>query len=987
MSAKQTIIEKVRVFGFGSLGSREFQFAAGLNVIEGPNEAGKSTLLACIHQVLFGFEKRNSNKRFESMGPEYGGEITLSDSLGSFVVRRVSGKRTEGEMTLRDANGNSLSESRLHQALGSLSKNTFSEVFSISLDELRDFARLGSDDELKEALSASGVLGTRRVPQLIENLSQQAADLFGARASRRPLNLLLGEFRQLKELHEQSTDAPALWLKERAKSETLSKSIQTLREQQAQDELFLSEAKRWKPMISTLHEYEQLGRVENAPIHLDASSVSALEQHVALSAAQVATSQNEYDELRRQFNLASVTGIIPVERMSEAELLLEESGAHVALAKEMNTHAQTQLEKKAHLESGLSSLGQPMTWLKGFVVNDEANRAIESFAVLERALETQTSNFDYDVIRAKESVVRIENDLASLAFVSSGRNIKDIETAQYENAAILTALQQKIESHDRFLHWQKISLTVCAALVVAGSVSFIFALAHFFAWACMGGFLLVFGWRWFAAWKQRTSVPERSTLIASLRERASLSDALTTQLAQERVNEPKFYQHQLLTLSLNEAHAQVQIAQHRLAQHEARSDSFRENLEANLASRKVFLKMTANEAVVFFERAGHLKRELTQLESFEKAQREKSFEMAEYLQRINQLADDETNMKLIHHDHLLEAVEWLRAQVQRWRDERNTRSELEKAIQRSHENLIVQQAKVIECEQALRRQLEFFGVSSMEQFREALNKQSHFERAQHRRIEIANNCERQLGIPIDEALLLAPQHSVSDAELTKSAMRLAETLVNLNASMKQLGACEELCRTLERQAADHHAPQQLASCASKIEQLATEHAVRNLTFMLLEEARGKLELEARPAVVRKASSVLNRLSDKKYVNVVLDERDVKSAGAQVTVLDDRGKSWPLSQLSRGTREMVLLAFRLALISHLASGFGAMPVMLDDVQVNLDSKRKDALVLEIQELAKNHQVFVATCHNPFAQQLVRVGAQKLTLRSTGQLELL
>jgi DNA repair protein SbcC/Rad50 len=48
-------IERVEVAGFGCLGGRDFDFAPGLNVVAGPNEAGKSTLLQAILALLYGF--------------------------------------------------------------------------------------------------------------------------------------------------------------------------------------------------------------------------------------------------------------------------------------------------------------------------------------------------------------------------------------------------------------------------------------------------------------------------------------------------------------------------------------------------------------------------------------------------------------------------------------------------------------------------------------------------------------------------------------------------------------------------------------------------------------------------------------------------------------------------------------------------------------------------------------------------------------------
>ena len=50
-------IKAVRMKHFGKFADKEIKFADGLNVIEGANEAGKSTLHAFIRGMLFGIEK------------------------------------------------------------------------------------------------------------------------------------------------------------------------------------------------------------------------------------------------------------------------------------------------------------------------------------------------------------------------------------------------------------------------------------------------------------------------------------------------------------------------------------------------------------------------------------------------------------------------------------------------------------------------------------------------------------------------------------------------------------------------------------------------------------------------------------------------------------------------------------------------------------------------------------------------------------------
>ena len=49
------IIEKIEIKSFGALTDTVMEFSDSVNVIEGQNEAGKSTIAAFLRYMLFGF--------------------------------------------------------------------------------------------------------------------------------------------------------------------------------------------------------------------------------------------------------------------------------------------------------------------------------------------------------------------------------------------------------------------------------------------------------------------------------------------------------------------------------------------------------------------------------------------------------------------------------------------------------------------------------------------------------------------------------------------------------------------------------------------------------------------------------------------------------------------------------------------------------------------------------------------------------------------
>ncbi|QDT65897.1 AAA family ATPase [Calycomorphotria hydatis] len=80
-----------------------------------------------------------------------------------------------------------------------------------------------------------------------------------------------------------------------------------------------------------------------------------------------------------------------------------------------------------------------------------------------------------------------------------------------------------------------------------------------------------------------------------------------------------------------------------------------------------------------------------------------------------------------------------------------------------------------------------------------------------------------------------------------------------------------------------------------------------------------------------------------------------------------GKTIPVDQLSSGTREQVFLSLRMALVKTLADEGTELPLMLDDVFVNFDRQRTEAAVdTLLQFTAQGRQVLFFTCHQHLAE---------------------
>ena len=80
-------IDRVHIDGFGDYGSTSLPpFGKPVTILHGPNEAGKSTLLAFIRMVLFGFPLRGAAEHFPPLaGGNHGGRIENRDRRGRAV--------------------------------------------------------------------------------------------------------------------------------------------------------------------------------------------------------------------------------------------------------------------------------------------------------------------------------------------------------------------------------------------------------------------------------------------------------------------------------------------------------------------------------------------------------------------------------------------------------------------------------------------------------------------------------------------------------------------------------------------------------------------------------------------------------------------------------------------------------------------------------------------------------------------------------------
>ncbi|MBO9098088.1 MULTISPECIES: ATP-binding protein [unclassified Rhizobium] len=177
--------KSLEILRYGALTDRTLKFRpdARLHIIYGPNEAGKSSALAAISDLMFGFPTAAEYSFLHEANTLRVGAEIVSQGGQSLAFRRRRGRKNT--LLSADAAETALPEDALAAFIGSLNRDVFERAFGLNSDRLRlgAAAMLKGGGEIGSLLfsAASGLLGLTQLKQSLEN---EADLIFGPRKSK-----------------------------------------------------------------------------------------------------------------------------------------------------------------------------------------------------------------------------------------------------------------------------------------------------------------------------------------------------------------------------------------------------------------------------------------------------------------------------------------------------------------------------------------------------------------------------------------------------------------------------------------------------------------------------------------------------------------------------------------------------------------------------------------------------------------------------------
>ena len=211
------------------------------------------------------------------------------------------------------------------------------------------------------------------------------------------------------------------------------------------------------------------------------------------------------------------------------------------------------------------------------------------------------------------------------------------------------------------------------------------------------------------------------------------------------------------------------------------------------------------------------------------------------------------------------------------------------------------------------------------------------------------------------------------AEAKIAVEKLSDRIETLTGQVQGLQDTYE--RAGERGTADQ-IDGEIDALEDEVRRLQREHDRKIVLAHAVRETDRRFRKEHQPDVLRRASGYLATITDARYDRIMVG--DAGEFYVRRSCDSSTRAAVAAESLSTGAREQLYLAMRLAIMSHLDHDRERLPVFIDEALVNWDAARRGRGLQLLRELAETRQVFVMTCHEPWAEELIAAGATRVDL---------
>lgn len=858
------IINEIYIDGFGIFNDYSLTgLKVGVNIIEGKNEAGKSTLLDFIRQIFFG-QGRNDYKHEPLNGGRHGGRIIVSLANGHQVTfERFFGR---GGLIRITENGNNFTDSAVwQQSLGKATKSLHSNVYAFTLDELIDIKNLndsGMEDKLN---SVSMGLGDISFGELEGHFRNLADNIYTSRGRVQKIPSILSEINELRNKLREFQDGLLNY------NQTI-KAIDVIEKQNLEIKLDLDlkekdkrKFERYINCFKTVIELTKLDEeIEKSPEIYDCpeDGLAMLEQFEneenlyqnSLTELKENPSENGINQLKNKISSIQID-----------EQLLGKKDQVDYLKSNLEVYKKT---LKANDETQIKI--------------DDLNKKITSHCFKINPVWTRNTvrEFSKSIIH-KDAIKQFEDKSTFL------REKKIKAEARYEASS-----GKPTDFSDYF----KIAAIICILLAVGLYFLFIpISIA-----LLLIAIVLFFGNSFMPKTKIKESTNEEGQI----------------------------------EIELEEVRKQLNIY-----------------LETNLLINKNLSFETIYEVLSNIEKTQE------QISEEEKLLSDQQNELKPFIQSFELKASE-----IVPHLNLNESVEvQLKNLFLNFENQQNLLLEKQKIIDLLANKELQEKTNTQKLNTSLQKINDLLFTSNCTDrlsFRKKYTNEKESRGLREKRKNLLMTIEQITGV--EEAtntisFLKTQQIQELQENLSNLEQQILDLKEKFQASTEELGKLKKTKETLMGESHISETETEIETCKQSLTNAYKEWLSNRITTKILSDVKKKYENEKQPDIIKKASDLFYHLTGQKYhLNISLYDK-------QITVVDDSAAIKHLDELSRGTKEQLLICLRLGYINEYEKTSEPLPLVLDDIMVNFDSDRAKEIAGILSNFSVNRQVLILTCH--------------------------
>jgi uncharacterized protein YhaN len=1024
----------LRVDGFGiwsDIGIK--QLSDQITVFYGPNEAGKTTLLQFIRTVLYGF---NAERRSRYLPPVHGGKpgghVSLEGPLGRYYIERhltpADSPTAGGEVRITTPDGGSYGHGALSTILSNVDEAIFNNVFAVGLRELQELNTI--DDTAAADLLYKLTSGLDRVSlvdvmrELIASRERLLAD------DERPAQItnllaqrdkLLNEIDNLGALERRWSRLTEQRVALDAEANELSRRSQDLEHYGRLLDVTMQVHPAWLKRAKLAAEVEHLGPLQELPEGA-VEKLDQIQQRLKEYRGKLAEVGQERERVKK--DIADV----PVQQaLCDAAAKIELYQEQLPWIRQLDDQSKRIQLEISNLEGELKEHWGDIQLPEGVSkqkLPEVSKKTLSSLLPLAKQVRRESSRIKLatrDAEATRSELSELENRLQSTladrledevpeAIEKASQRVQQFRRRIHLEERVDQLTRQRTELRIATRELDDAGLLPMPKLVALGA-AFIFGvvlvltgiggwlayeMSGALAWSVLG--MLCIGAALLAKQvleKSHSSVTAstevqleqlEAQVHAAEQERDELDrklprggGALDRRLQTAQADLEALEELVPLEAQRQNARERLHQAEMRLAKHQGGAKEARHKWRATLKANGLPDILLPEHIRVLARRSSELASVRSRLNTLRQEFEQRQRELTLIAGRIAELfiqaeieptsKDPQQQLKQLA-TALAEAQGYIARRDGLRLQDRNLRKEQRKFTRRLAEMQRRRKALLVAC-----------GCRNDLQLRERAAYLEEAARLTRMHDEVAHQIASLVRPSFTEEQVaeeLARQTGTLVERREDVGRRLAAAQQRLADVYQERGEIQHELKTLVEDRRLAHSQLELSSVEKQLKNALHRWQVLAATWKVLDRICKLYETERQPETLIESSHYLAKLTQGQYTRIWTP------LGDKALRVDDReGNSLRLEVLSTGTREAIFLSLRMALIAGYARRGAKLPIILDDVLVNLDHIRMRAAAVALRDFAlSGHQLLLFTCHEHIMEAFKDLAVEVRTLPTRG-----